>query len=75
MIANTVEDPNEDPNLYSEIDVGFCASLTSIDDFVEEKKRLINVIDFLGRPIKESKNQPLFYIYDDGAVEKRIVIE
>ena len=44
-------------------------------DFVEEKKRLINVIDFLGRPIKESKNQPLFYIYDDGTVEKRIVIE
>ena len=74
MIANTVEDPNEDPNLYSEIDVSFCASLTSID-FVEEKKRLINVIDFLGRPIKESKNQPLFYIYDDGTVEKRMVIE
>ena len=38
MIANTVEDPNEDPNLYSEIDVSLCASLTSIDDFVEEKK-------------------------------------
>jgi len=75
MMANTVEDPNEDPNLYSEIDVSFCASLTSIDDFVEEKKRLINVIDFLGRPIKESKNQPLFYIYDDGTVEKRMVIE
>ena len=74
MIANTVEDPNEDSNLYSEIDVSFCASLTSID-FVEEKKRLINVIDFLGRPIEESKNQPLFYIYDDGTVEKRIVIE
>ena len=60
IIANTVEDPNEDPNLYSEIDVNFCASLTSIDDVVEEKKRLINVIDFLGRPIKDSKNQPLF---------------
>ena len=40
MIANTVEDPNEDPNLYSEIDVSFCASLTSIDDFVEEKKKI-----------------------------------
>ena len=75
MIANTVEDPNGDPNLYSEIDVSFCASLTSIDDFVEEKKRLINVIDFLGKPIKESKNQPLFYIYDDGTVVKKIILE
>ena len=68
MIANTVEDPNEDPNLYGEIDVSFCASLTSID-FVEEK--INQCYRFLGRPIEESKNQPLFYIYDDGAVEKK----
>jgi len=24
MAANTVEDPNQDPNLYSEIDVSSC---------------------------------------------------
>jgi len=24
---------------------------------------------------KGTKNEPLFYIYDDGTVEKRIVIE
>jgi len=27
MMANTVEDPNHDPNLYSEIDVVSCTSL------------------------------------------------
>ena len=27
MMANTVEDPNHDPNLYSEIDVVYCTSL------------------------------------------------
>ena len=75
MMANTVEDPNQDPNLYSEIDVGSCTPLTSIDDFVEEKKRLINVVDFLGRQSKELKNQPLFYMYDDGTVEKKIIFE
>ena len=75
MMANTVEDPNQDPNLYSEIDVSSCTPLTSIDDFVEDKKRLINVVDFLGRQSKGLKNQALFYIYDDGTVEKRIVIE
>jgi hypothetical protein len=75
MMANTVEDPNQDPNLYSEIDVSFCASLTSIDDFVEEKKRLINVVDLLGRQFNGLKNQPLFYIYDDGTVEKKIILE
>ena len=75
MMANTVEDPNQDPNLYSEIDVVSCTTLTSIDDFFEEKKRLINVVDFLGRQSKELKNQPLFYIYDDGTVEKKIIVE
>ena len=75
MMANTVEDPNQDPNLYSEIDVVSCTTLTSIDDFFEEKKRLINVVDFLGRQSKELKNQPLFYIYDDGTVEKRIILK
>ena len=32
MAANTVEDPNHDPNLYSEIDVSSCTPLTSIEE-------------------------------------------
>jgi len=35
-------------------------------------KELLRTIDVLGR---ETKSHPLFYIYDDGTVEKRIVIE
>ena len=38
-------------------------------------KQLIQVIDIFGRDSKEIKNQPLFYIYDDGTVEKKIIIE
>ena len=38
------------------------------------KKELLKVTDLLGRET-ENINQPLFYIYDDGTVEKRIVIE
>jgi hypothetical protein len=37
MMANTVEDPNQDPNLYSEIDVSSCTSLTSIEENLLEK--------------------------------------
>ena len=37
-------------------------------------KELLKVTDLLGRETKRT-NQPLFYIYDDGTVEKRIVIE
>ena len=37
-------------------------------------KSLIKVLDFLGRETKEI-NKPLLYIYDDGTVEKRIIME
>ena len=37
MMANTVEDPNHDPNSYSEIDVRYCTPLTSIEESNFEK--------------------------------------
>ena len=38
-------------------------------------RELLKVTDLLGRETKGTKNEVLFYIYDDGTVEKRIVIE
>ena len=38
-------------------------------------KHLISVKDLLGRKRKKTKNEILIYLYDDGTVEKRIVIE
>jgi hypothetical protein len=38
-------------------------------------KELVSTINVLGQEVKIAANQPLFYIYDDGTVEKRIVIE
>ena len=38
-------------------------------------KELLKVTDILGRETKGTKKEPLFYIYDDETVEKRIVIE
>jgi hypothetical protein len=40
-----------------------------------QKRKLIKIIDVLGRNTDPKSNAPLFYIYDDGTVEKRIVIE
>jgi hypothetical protein len=37
MMVNTVEDPNHDPNLYSEIDVISCARKTSNEESLFEK--------------------------------------
>jgi hypothetical protein len=41
-------------------------------------KSLLRVVDVLGKvvaPKKAIKNTTLFYIYDDGTVEKRITVE
>jgi plastocyanin len=39
------------------------------------EKEIIKITDILGRETKEKKNTPLFYIFDDGTVEKKIIIE
>ena len=38
-------------------------------------KDLIKVMDVLGRETKPKKNTPLFYMYENGSVEKKIVVE
>jgi Leucine-rich repeat (LRR) protein len=38
-------------------------------------KELLKVTDLLGRETKGTKNEPLFYIYDDGTVEKKIILK
>jgi hypothetical protein len=39
---------------------------------VSSNRKLIRIVDVLGRESKGSKNEPLFYIYNDGTVEKKI---
>ena len=55
-------------------DGNYCPSATSISE-INTSSELIKVIDILGREVKGKKNELLFYIYDDGTVEKKIVIE
>lgn len=42
---------------------------------LQKPKQLLRIIDVLGRESIPKKNTPLFYRYDDGTVEKRIVVE
>ena len=64
-------------NLWSVNNLIFtgCTNTTDIVSIISvTNKKLIRVIDVLGRETKQT-NQPLFYIYDDGTVEKKIIIE
>ena len=51
-----------------------CPPATSIQEH-STNKELLKVTDLLGREIKGTNNEVLFYIYDDGTVEKRIILE
>ena len=67
----TVYDENIDSHHYFSTN---CPPTSAIQEHTTNKE-LLKVTDLLGRETKGKKNTPLFYIYDDGTVEKRIVIE
>ena len=48
---------------------------TGILDMFNNKRNLIKIIDMLGQETPYRKNTPLFYIYDDGTIEKRVDID
>ena len=41
----------------------------------KDKKKLLKIVDVLGRETLPRSNIPLFYIYDGGVVKKKIIIE
>jgi len=41
---------------------------------LEHKQQLIKIVDVLGKETKQTTNKLLFYIYDNGRVEKRIFV-
>jgi hypothetical protein len=72
---STIYDNNTNCNSILDIS-NDCNTLTNSNiENVIKIKNIVKIIDVLGRESEQLKNQPLFYIYDDGTVEKRIVIE
>ena len=51
-----------------------CFGSTAINELATPKK-LLSVTDLLGRKSQVIANEPLFYIYDNGTVERRVVIK
>ena len=48
---------------------------TNVNDSMILSKKLLKIVDVLGRETIENINTPLFYIFDYGTVEKRIILE
>ena len=54
-----------------------CQMLSGIDEYqiINQNRNLLYITDLLGRKITTKYNTPLFYIYDNGTVEKRFIME
>ena len=64
----------DDTTIWVAVDDCSTSCLSNELNNYQTSKRLLKVIDVLGRETKQT-NQPLIYIYDDGTVEKRIIID
>jgi Leucine-rich repeat (LRR) protein len=73
-----VEDESWSTALWTDIDSWSSFSEdcypTNVEEVLKERK-VLKVIDVLGKQTKPQTNIPFIKIYDDGTVEKRIIIE
>ena len=69
-IVGVIDDFSDLNNHNSE-----CFNSTSIMDINNFKRNLLEVKDLLGRKSKIINNKVLFYFYNDGSVEKKMIIE
>ena len=52
-----------------------CNSTNHVDFNVVNSKTLVRIVDITGRLTEEKKNTLLFYLYMDGTVEKKMIVE
>ena len=50
------------------------SSLDQCQSWYIENNKIIKVVDALGREVNHTTNQIIFYIYDDGTVEKKLLV-
>jgi len=64
-------------NLYrSNMVTNNCDGSVGISEQTKKNRKLIKIVDVLGRTSTEKQtNTPLFYIYNNGSVEKKMIIE
>ena len=73
-----IDASNEVWKFFSKYDINGLIGITTLIDNTDKvitDKHLLKITDILGQETPYRRNTPLFYIYDDGTVEKRIVIE
>ncbi|MAX68884.1 MAG: hypothetical protein CMP60_04250 [Flavobacteriales bacterium] len=52
-----------------------CVNTTTNITEIPFNKNLVKTVDILGREVNSSQDIILFYIYEDGSIEKRVIVE
>ena len=77
LIRKLLEETEEDYQNLSNVIKKYGAKVhrptLTEDDF--SNRKLMKITDALGRTTRHKNNFSLFYIYDDGSVEKKIIVE
>ena len=75
-VAGGCVDPADGSGFYSSLaDCEAECQTSSITGLNNSNKKPKKIIDLLGQEIPIRKNTPMFYIYDDGTFEKKVIIE
>jgi len=57
------------------VNLNLTVTTTGISEIANNKSNLVKITDVLGKETPYRRNTPLFYIYNDGTVEKKIIID
>jgi len=74
-LATACIDPADGNGTYTTLAACQTACITSAINEQQGEKQLLKIVDILGKESKPTATGLLFYIYSDGTVEKRIVVE
>lgn len=55
--------------------INFTLNTTVVLDHINSRAVLVKTIDLLGRMTVATRNEPIFYIYNDGTVEKKLIVK
>ena len=73
--ANWTGDNIDSQIYFSENCNNDCSNITRINELNATPKKLIRIADLLGRKTPFKPNTPLLFIYNDGKVERRVVLK
>lgn len=65
---------NQNNGIWNYINQLVCDQ-TTVGIHSTKDQKIIGITDVLGRPSKVIKNKTLFYLYEDGSVEKKIILD